>query len=187
MQVRLKSEVGREIAPAAAKWSLFLMFAALGLAVYASIAWYFPKGASWWLAVPVGLLGIFPAMAMNRSIRESRHRRLAERAAPLVGLIFLPCAFAVGFGVGAPALVLRQLGPNTEVTTTVLGAERKPSKSCRHEVVVARYSNTSGAKFCVSPHEFDWFRKKQTVLIATRDSYLGTLAFSIRPADQGPE
>jgi hypothetical protein len=79
------------------------------------------------------------------------------------------------------------LGPSTEVTATVLSTETKASKFCRHEIVVSRYSTASGARFCVSRHEFDWFRKKQAVVIATRDSYFGTLAFSIRPADQGPE
>jgi len=186
-EVRLKSEVPRPLS-AWVRWSQgLLILLAVVLLVCGVEQWYFPKAVSWWLVLPVGLLGVLPAVLVNRSVAHSPDRRLRERSGPLVMLVLLPCLTAAGFSVGAPAVILRILGPEQQITAKVASVGRESSRGCRRQIEIARFANRYDARFCLSQAEFDLLRKQRTVVIATREGIFGTLAFSIRPAELGPE
>lgn len=186
-EVRLKSEVPPPLS-AGVRWSLgLLILVAIVLMVFGIEQWYFAKVASWWLALPVGLLGVLPAVLLNRAVAHSPDRRLRERSGPWVMLLLLPCFTAAGFSVGAPAIILRILGPDQQITAKVASVGRESSRGCRRQIEIARFANRYDARFCLSQAEFDLLRKQRTVVIATREGYFGTLAFSIRPAELGPE
>jgi hypothetical protein len=168
-------------------FALLLVFAALFLLIFGLQKGYFPAAASWWLAIPFGLLGFLPAVLFNRSVEDAPAPRRGGRHSPWVVFLLLPPLVAAGFSVGAPSLLLSLLGPDKQVTARIVGREERASRSCRFQVVVARYSHARDAKFCVSRQEFDRLKAVRQVVIPSRESYFGTLGFSIRPADEGPE
>jgi len=188
-EVWLKSELSQPLS-GSTRWLVGVLLIVCAILMFFGVEqWYFAKVVSWWLALPAGVLGIFPGMLLYRATKQAPPHitRMRGRGGPWILLVFMPCLVGAGIAVGAPSLWLRLQGADREVTADVITVERRGSRGCNHRLLVVRYVHREQASFCIDEDTFFLLRKQKEVVINTREGFFGTLAFAIRPAESGPE
>lgn len=186
MDVKLQSEV-RPPPKATTVWLLVsLMLALFCLGIYGMTDWYFPKSTSWWLAIPGAVVGVVSGVGLERQQGTGRKRKESG----VVGAIFVTLFFAffagLGTWAGVPSLLLRLQGPGVQLTAAVREKKTTPRK-CWHRIRLAEYARPLNSQLCVSAEQYARLREGSQVVLVAREGYFGTFAFSLRPADEGPE
>ena len=73
---------------------------------------------------------------------------------------------------------------------TVSGREQRSNPRytrCQYKIRLAGYRQVLDQSLCVDDDLYPRLRKGRQVVLAVREGNFGTLAFSMRPADEGPE
>lgn len=189
-EVLLQSEVRPPTKRSTVGLLTVLMLALLGLALYGLNEWYFPKAGSAWLFAPGGIFGAIVGAGLER-VRPAQGR--ITRPSVLVAIVMaLVFGFFAGMGtyVGVPSLLLRMGGAETTMIATVSGREQRSNPRytrCQYKIRLAGYRQVLDQSLCVDDDLYPRLRKGRQVVLAVREGNFGTLAFSMRPADEGPE
>lgn len=154
----------------------------LALAFFGVKAWYFPNERTWFLAVPIVTLSLTGAILL---IPRSMHLYATKgkkfiAAACMVTCI--PMLSGLAFGLGAPALALHFKGPDHQIAATVQ-SKRTATRRCRRKIELAGYAPAVNHRLCLTPEEFAPLQQGKKVVLAAREGYFGTLAFTIQPAE----
>jgi hypothetical protein len=147
-----------------------------GLGIYGIKAWYFAERSTWLLVVPVSIIGFVLGVRMWRRVRHLYVTRRGRLAAPLIVLLVSAC-LSVAAGLGLPALILRMMGPDTQISAAVLRKEHG-GRRCRTQVYLAEYWPS---RRCVSARDHEWIQDGRRVVLNVRSSVFGTFVFSIEP------
>lgn len=147
-----------------------------GLGIYGIKAWYFAEPSTWLLIAPISIIGLVLGVRMWRRVRYLYTRR-GRLASPVLVLLVATCLSVAG-GLGLPALTLRMMGPDTQISATVLSIERG-GRRCRSEVYLAEYWPS---RLCVSDRDYESLQQGANVLLNVRKSVFGTFVFSIEPS-----
>jgi len=159
--------------------ALVVIFALLGLGLYGGIAWYAPNAASRRLLILLALLSIPLALWVFGHIRHLYQTQVGRGFACAMMLLMAPMLMCFALGLGAPALALRLMGPDTQVASTVLG-KRAQYGRCSREIVLAGFTQALRVRgVCVGTQEFNRVQHGQRVLLNVRHGPFGTLLFSI--------
>lgn len=147
-----------------------------GLGVYGIKAWYFPEPGTWLLVAPTCLIGLVLGARLWRRVRHLYTSRRGRLGGPIFVLL-VPVYMSVGIGLGLPALAMRLMGPDSQITATVLRME-DGSRRCRRQIYIAEFWPS---RFCVSTREYERLVEGRDVLLDVRRSVSGTFVFSIAP------
>lgn len=146
-----------------------------GLGIYGVKAWYFAAPDTWLLVALISIFGLVLGVRMWR-VRHL-YTKGGRLGAPVIVLL-VPTCLSVAGGLGLPALTLRMMGPNTQISATVRSVERG-GRRCRYEVYLAEYWPD---RLCVSDRDYESLQQGAKVLLNVRRSVLGTFVFSIEPS-----
>lgn len=158
---------------------LLAIWVTCGLGIYGMTAWYFTESGALLLVVPASIIGLVLGAVMWRSVRHLYTEKSGRWRAPLLALM-VAGALSVAAGIGLPAVILRIMGPDTQISATVLQNERG-SRRCRRQIYLAEYWPS---RICVSAHDHEWMQQGTRVLLNARRSVFGTFVFSIEPAGE---
>jgi hypothetical protein len=153
---------------------ILAIWAICGLGIYGVRAWYFPDPNTWLLVVPVGVVGVALGVRIWQRVRHLYRTKRSRIAAPLIVLL-VPSCMCVAFGLGAPALAMRLMGPDTQMAATVFRKEHG-SRRCRKQIYLVENWPT---RLCVSAGEYESVQPGSRVLLNARTNALGTFVFSI--------
>jgi hypothetical protein len=153
--------------------------AILGLSVFGAKAWYFPTRETWFLVVPVSLVGVALAIQLSSRISHLYSTMALKIGARVCTLLFVPLILGAAFGIGVPALALRILGPDTQITATVTDKIER-FKRCTRKIQLAGYWR----RLCVTSREFQQLEEGERVWLSARVGVFGTFVFSLQPASQ---
>lgn len=153
-----------------------------GLGIYGMKAWYFAERGTWLLVVPISIVGLMLGVGMWRRVRHLYATKRARVAAPVIVLL-VAGSLSAAAGLGLPALTLRVMGPDAQISATVLQNERG-GRRCRRQIYLAEYWPS---RLCVSARDHEWMQQGMRVLLNVRRSVFGTFVFSIEPANESME
>ena len=153
------------------------IFAILGLGIYGVKAWYFPARETWFLIMPVSVVGVALALWLYPRMEHLYSTRAQKINARVLTLLLVPLLLCAAFGIGVPAVALRVLGPDTQIAATVTDKKER-FRRCRMRIYLAEYSR----RLCVSDREFERLQEGQRVLLRARVGVFGTFVFSIEPS-----
>ena len=148
-----------------------------GLGIYGIKAWYFAERSTWVLVVPISIIGLGLGMRAWRGVRHLYTKRRGRLAAPVIVLL-VPAGLSMALGLGLPALALRMMGPDSQMSATVLRNEHG-GRRCRKQVYLAEYWPS---RICVSASDHEWMQQGRRVALNVRRSVFGTFVFSIEPS-----
>ena len=154
-----------------------VIFAIFILVFYGLTTWYVPTTHSRpWIA-SMGVLGVPTAIWVYRTLQPFYPTRRLQQLSFAALLIFVPLLLCIGFGIGAPAITLRLMGPDTQLSTTVV-RKQEAIRRCRKRIVLAEYSPVFDP-LCVSAHDYEKLKTGQQVLLNARQGPLGVFVFSM--------
>ena len=148
----------------------------VGLGAYGIKAWYFPARETWFLILPLSVVGVALAIRLNSRMDHLYATRAAKINARVCTVLLVPLILCAAFGIGVPALALRVSGPDTQITATVTD-KRERFRRCRKRIYLAEYSR----RLCVSGRQFEQLQEGQRVLLRARVGLFGTFVFSLQP------
>lgn len=148
-----------------------------GLGIYGIKAWYFAERSSWLLVVPISIIGLVLGVRMWRRVRHLYTTRRGRLGAPVIVLL-VPAGLSMALALGLPALTLRMMGPDSQMSATVLRNEHG-GRRCRRQVYLAEYWPS---RVCVSARDHEWLQQDRRVVLNVRRSVFGTFVFSIEPS-----
>lgn len=152
------------------------MLAIIGLGAYGVKAWYFPARATWFLIVPLSAVGVALAIRLYSRMDHLYSTKALKINARVCTLLLVPLFLCTAFGIGAPAVALHVLGPDTQIAATVADKSER-FKRCRKRIYLAEYSR----RLCVSGREFERLQEGQRILLRARVGVFGTFVFSLQP------
>jgi hypothetical protein len=153
------------------------LLAIIGLGIYGVKAWYFPTRDTWFLVVPLSLVGVALAIWMYPRMEHLYATRAQRINARVCTLLLVPLFLCAAFGIGAPAAALHVLGPDVQIAATVADKQER-FKRCRRQIYLAEFSR----RLCVGGREFESLQEGQRVSLRARVGVFGTFVFALEPA-----
>jgi hypothetical protein len=156
---------------------IVILFTIIGLGIYGVKVWYFPTRETWFLVVPLSIVGVALAVWMYPRMEHLYSTRAQRINARVCTLLLVPLMLCAAFGIGIPAAALHVLGPDVQIAATVADKQER-FKRCRRQIYLAGYSR----RLCVGGREFDLLQEGQRVSLRARVGVFGTFVFALEPA-----